>query len=318
MTTKLAPKVRLNDGTEMPVLGLGTWKSKRGEVEQAVRDAIDAGYRHIDCALLYENEEEVGNAIRAKIAEGLVKREDLFITSKLWNNFHKPDLVEGACKLSLSKLGLDYLDLYLIHWPVAFKEGLEFVPVDANGKTLFSTVDYVDTWKAMEKLVEKKLTRSIGVSNFNSVQLKRVLENAKIKPAVNQIECHPYLNQQKLVALCKQHNVLVTAYSPFGSPDRPWADQDEKRVFDDEVIIAIAKKHKKTAGQVVLRYLIQRGTVPIPKSVTKSRIQENINVFDFELTKEDMAAIDGVNKNRRACPLTEAIGHPDYPFNIEY
>jgi len=164
-----------------------SFQSKPGEVTQAVKDAIDIGYRHIDCAHVYGNEKEIGAAIQAKIAEGVVKREDLFITSKLWNTFHRPDLVEPALKKTLADLGLDYIDLYLIHWPFGYKEGEELFPTNPDGTTALSDVDYLDTWKAMEAALSKGLAKNIGVSNFNSEQITRLLKNATIKPVTNQV-----------------------------------------------------------------------------------------------------------------------------------
>ncbi|KAK9883233.1 hypothetical protein WA026_001422 [Henosepilachna vigintioctopunctata] len=188
------PNVTFSNGQKIPIFGLGTWKSEPGKVTQAVKDAIDLGYRHLDCAHAYSNEKEVGEAIKSKINEGVIKREDLFITSKLWDTFHRPDLVEGAIKETLKNLGVDYINLYLIHWPMAYKEGGELFPVDKNGKMMFSDVDYIDTWKAMEFLVEKGYTKSIGLSNFNKRQIERVLDNATVLP-VNLQECRNKSNR---------------------------------------------------------------------------------------------------------------------------
>ncbi|XP_019754137.2 aldo-keto reductase family 1 member B1 [Dendroctonus ponderosae] len=311
---KQVPKIKFNNGQEFPVFGLGTWKSKPGEVTQAVKDAFDIGYRHIDCAHIYGNEAEVGEAIKAKIADGTVKREEIYITSKLWNTFHRPDLVEPAIRTTLKDLGLQYLDLYLIHWPFALKEDDELFPKNADGTTAFSEVDYLDTWKAMEGLVKKGLTKSIGISNFNKKQVERLLANCSIPPATNQIETHPYLNQEKLIAHNQSKGIVVTAYSPLGSPDRPWAKPGDPQLLDDPKIKEIAQKYGKTPAQVVIRYGIQRNLIVIPKSVTKSRIQQNFNIWDFKLSPEDIKHLNSFDCNGRICPYDDAYDHKDHPF----
>lgn len=294
-----APTIRMNNGLSIPVFGLGTWQASPGEVSEAVKNAIDCGYRHIDCAHFYGNEKEIGVAIREKIAEGAVKREDLFITSKLWNNSHRPDLVEPTCKRSLADFGLEYLDLYLVHWPFAYKEGEDLEPKDENGKIIGSNVDYLDTWKEMERCVDLGLTKSIGLSNFNSQQVDRVLKACKIKPVTNQVESHPYLNNKKLIAHCKERDITITSYFPLGSPSRPWAKADEPVLLEDPQLGAIANRYGKTIAQVILRYLVEVGTIPVPKSSNPIRMRMNIDIFDFQLSPEDIKLIDGFDQNFR-------------------
>ncbi|CAB3373315.1 Hypothetical predicted protein [Cloeon dipterum] len=258
------PSVKLMDGTSIPVLGLGTWKSKPGEVKAAVEAAISAGYRHIDCSPVYENEAEVGDAIAAKIKDGTVTREKLYIVSKLWQTYHEPDDVEAGLKVTLKDLQVEYLDLYLMHFPIGFKQQSGHTSArDANNQIITTDRDYVDTWKAMEKLVEKKLVRSIGVSNFNEKQIDRILENCTIKPVTNQVECHPYFNQKSLSDHCANKGIILTAYSPFASPDRSWASPDEPKLLEDPALVAVAKKYNKTVANILLRYQVKKFNVKL-------------------------------------------------------
>ncbi|XP_043600658.1 1,5-anhydro-D-fructose reductase-like isoform X3 [Bombus pyrosoma] len=212
------PSLALSNGYKMPAFGLGTYQSRAGEVEAAVKEAINLGYRHIDTAFFYQNEKEIGQAIQAKIKDGTVKREDLFVTTKLWNNFHKESSVVPTCKKSLENLGLSYVDLYLIHWPFAFKEGDDLMPRDENGALLMSDTDYLETWKGMEECVRLGLTRSIGISNFNQEQITRLLAVAKILPVNNQVEVSINVDQKPLIQFCQKHNITITGYSPLGQP----------------------------------------------------------------------------------------------------
>ncbi|KAF2903966.1 hypothetical protein ILUMI_02201 [Ignelater luminosus] len=196
---------------------------------------------------------------------------------------------------------------------MGFKEGDDLFPTGPNGME-YSDIDYVDTWKAMEAVNKKGLAKSVGISNFNKRQIERVLEKAEIVPATNQIESHPYLNQKKLIEFCKSKGITITAYSPLGSPDRPWAKPEEPQLLDDAKIKEIAGKFNKTPAQIVLRYQVQRGNIVIPKSVNKSRITENFQIFDFELTPEDMSYLDTFDCNGRVCPFNDALSHPHHPF----
>ncbi|EGI65076.1 PREDICTED: aldose reductase-like [Acromyrmex echinatior] len=317
-----AQTIVLNNGVKIPVLGLGTWQADDDPkiVEQAVHDAIDAGYRHFDCAYIYNNEKEIGKVLREKIAKGIVKREDLFITTKLWNTFHKRDNVVPACQRSVENFGLDYVDLYLIHWPISYAENADgLIPVDENDDPMFGDEDFLDTWCGMEECVKLGLTKNIGLSNFNSEQINRVLSIAQIKPVMNQVECHPNLNQKKLRDFCANHNIAITAYSPFGSPNRPWAKPgDPKVILDAPEIVNIGAKYGKTPAQIILRYLVDINTIPIPKSSSKKRIEQNINIFDFKLTPEEIAIIDKFDCGGRIVQFEQYKTHKEYPFHLEF
>ncbi|KAM4812224.1 1,5-anhydro-D-fructose reductase isoform X2 [Urocitellus parryii] len=242
---------------KIPAVGLGTWKASPGEAAEAVKVAIDAGYRHFDCAYLYHNENEIGAGIRQKIKEGVVRREDLFVVSKLWCTYHEPSLVKVACKKSLKALKLDYLDLYLMHWPMGFQPGEEDVPLDLSGIVIPSDTSFLKTWEAMEDLVIKGLVKDIGVSNFNHEQLESLLNKPDLK-------------------------------------------------------------FKPITNQILIRFQIQRDLIVIPKSTNPKRIQENIQVFDFELTENHMDEIMSLNRNLRLATFPTTESHKDYPFHIDF
>ncbi|KGR90828.1 glyoxal reductase [Ureibacillus massiliensis 4400831 = CIP 108448 = CCUG 49529] len=260
------PTKRLSNGVEMPYLGLGVYKMTNSEEAlNAMTKALELGYRAIDTAALYNNEVEVGEAIRASN----IAREEIFVTTKVWNSDQGYDNTLKAFETSLKKLGLDYIDLYLTHWAVPDK--------------------FVDTYRAIERLYEEKLIRVPGVSNHHEHHLEKISTKANVKPMVDQIELHPYLSQKPLLNYCKVNGIAVTAWAPLG----------RGKILEDETIAKIAAKYNKTAAQIILRWHYQNDVMSIPKSVTPSRIEENMNIFDFEMSVEDIEAIDGLNKDLR-------------------
>lgn len=284
----------------MPGLGLGTWKSAPGEVREAVKEALRVGYRHIDCAAAYENESEVGEAIAASVSAGVVKREEVWITSKLWNDMHAPGDVEEACEKTLSDLRLDYLDLYLMHWPIATKKGVGF-PRKASDFVSPEELPVEVTWHAMEKLVDAGKVRHIGVSNFSAEKVRALVGQAKRPVAVNQVELHPYLQQDDLLAACRSLGVHVTAYSPLGSKDRPDSlkGKDEPLLLEDPAVADVAKKHGASPAQVLIAFALARDTSVIPKSVNPKRIAENLAAADVELDADDRGKLAGLDRHRR-------------------
>ncbi|XP_050409761.1 1,5-anhydro-D-fructose reductase-like [Patella vulgata] len=311
-------ELQLPSGDRIPTVGFGTWtmwRGDKGEMCKAVKEAIKVGYRHIDCAWVYKNQEEVGQAIKESIEEGTIKREDLFVTTKLWNTAHRREAVKENLKNSLVQLGLSYVNLLLIHVPVSFKEGEDDFPKDNDGKIIFAHHDLVDTWKGMEDCVDADLARNIGLSNFNHLQVQRIIDASRIRPSVIQVEINPLFSNSQLVEYCQKRDIVVTAYGPLGAPNRPWKTADDPNLLEKPVVKQIASAKGKTPAQIVLRCLLQRGLVIIPQSSNPARIKENFELFDFELNEDEMKKMAALDQNFRAYLEELCMGHPEYPFN---
>ncbi|HET8716825.1 MAG TPA: aldo/keto reductase [Nocardioidaceae bacterium] len=277
MTATNVPTLTLNNGVEIPQLGFGTYQIAPADTVQAVTSALEIGYRHLDTAQMYGNEQQVGEAVRASG----IDRDDIFVTSKLNNGFHAYDDALEAFDRSLKELGFDYLDLFLIHWPLP------------------QVGDFVETWKAMEEIYRSGRAKAVGVSNFQQKHLQRVLDETDVVPAVNQIEVHPYLSQDTLRHFGTEHQIATEAWSPIA----------QGKVLDDEVLARIAATYDKTVAQVTLRWHLQRGDIVFPKTVTRSRAEENFDVFGFELAETDMASIDALNRDERVGPDPDAFNY---------
>jgi len=272
------PTIRLNNGVEIPQLGFGVYQVPPEDTADAVATALEIGYRHIDTAEMYGNEKGVGEAV----ARSGIDRGEVFVTSKLNNGFHRRDDALRAFDQSLGDLGFEYLDLFLIHWPLP---GID--------------VDYIETWKAMEEIYASGRCRAIGVSNFQAHHLRRLFSQAQVRPAVNQIEVHPYLTQEELRAFDADHEIVTEAWSPIA----------QGKVLDDPAIVAIAERLGRTPAQVVLRWHVQRGDVVFPKSVSRQRMQENVELFDFELGTDDMATLTGLDRGERTGPDPDTFNY---------
>jgi D-xylose reductase len=304
------PKLKFATDSQMPVLGLGMWKVEQSAAPSLVEEAVRAGWRHFDCASDYGNEAEVGAGLQNVLQSKAVRREDLWVTSKLWNTNHAPEHVREACERSLRDLNLDYLDLYLIHFPIAleyispqkrYPAGWFYDPDAAEPKMKPVKIPVSHTWQAMEELLRAGLVRNIGVSNFNVSVLRDMLAYVEIRPAVLQVEMHPYLTQEKLVRYCHLENIAVTAFSPLGAPSYVSIGMatEADSVLKEPVVQRAAANHAKTPAQIVLRWAVQRGTAAIPKTTKPERLRENLDVFDFELSAPEMDEITALNRNRR-------------------
>jgi 2,5-diketo-D-gluconate reductase A len=272
------PTIPLNNGAEIPQLGFGVYQVPPEDTAEAVQTALEVGYRHIDTAEMYGNEKGVGEGIRASG----VPREEVFVTSKLNNGFHAREDALRAFDGTLAALGSDYVDLFLVHWPLP---GID--------------VDYIETWKAMEEIYRSGRAKSIGVSNFKEHHLRRLFSDTEIRPAVNQIEIHPYLTQDGLRAFDADHEIATEAWSPIA----------QGKVLDDPTILRVAERHGKSAAQVTLRWHVQRGDIVFPKSVTRSRIEENFAIFDFELSDDDLREITALNRDERTGPDPDTFNY---------
>ncbi|XP_063223270.1 1,5-anhydro-D-fructose reductase-like [Bacillus rossius redtenbacheri] len=331
---ELKPYLELNNCSKMPIVGLGTFQCYGEAMEEALDAALEAGYRHIDTAYVYENEAAIGRALKRWLDSGRVKREDLFITTKLPNIGFKRERVEKYLRRSLEALQLSYVDLYLVHqtWGL-LEQGEDVLPRDDEGELLLDlTTDLVGVWKGMEDQVDAGRARSIGLCNHNARQIKRILRAARIRPVCLQIELYLYFQQRELVAFCRALDIAVVAYAPLGSPGmvdvftEMGGETDMIPRVDalaDPTVLEIAEKHGRTPAQVLLRHTVQRGIAVIPKSSQPARIEENFQVLDFSLDEEDVDQLDSLDGGRKYRLFSGNIlkgmsKHPEYAYNDPY
>lgn len=293
-------KLTFKNGDKMPALGLGTWKSKPGEVGNAVQIALEAGYRHIDCAAYYGNEAEIGQVLSSVFKESPLNREEVWLTSKLWNDAHRKSDVVPALKKTLKDLQVDYLDLYLIHWPVAFRSGIRSPKRDEDFLSL-EEVPLIETWEAMLEARDQGLVRHVGVSNFSIPKLEDLMTKTNDIPEVNQVELHPFLQQPQLLDFCRNNNIHVTSYSPLGSSDRHESikAENEPSLLEHSDIGEIAQKHGFSPAQVLIKWALQRGTAVIPKSTNKAHIINNLKSIELQLDEDDLKKIAAIDKHFR-------------------
>lgn len=288
------PTLLLADGSRLPAIGLGTWKAAPGEVGRAVRAALELGYRHIDCASIYGNEAEIGAALAEAIAAGVVTRDALWITSKLWNDCHEPAQVRPALLRSLEQLGLEALDLYLIHWPVVHRHGV-LMAEQASDQIPLEQLPLSETWAAMEQLVQEGLVRCIGVSNCSVPKLETLVQHSRLRPVINQVERHPWLQQKALLAYCRQERIGLTAFAPLGSPA---ADGTAPLLIEPQVQ-AIAASHGVSPAQVLLAWGVATGTAVIPKSVRRERLAGNLAAAGLQLSADDLERLAQLDRGHR-------------------
>jgi len=292
--------IPLSSGQSIPAIGLGTWKMTPDVAESIIPVALEMGYRHFDCARIYENEDGVGRGLARGLKRLGLNRDEVWVTSKLWNDCHEPQHVRPALERTLADLGLDYLDLYLIHWPVAHRHGV-VRPESADDYLSLDQVPLEATWQAMLDCQAAGLARHVGVSNFSSKKIQMLIDKTGVAPAVDQVECHPYLAQNELLDYCRRNGIVLTAYSPLGSGDRPdgMRRPDEPRILSDPVVVKIAEQLELSPAQVLLAWAVNRNTVAIPKSATPTHMKENLAAADIELPDNIMDQLNALDRHYR-------------------